>query len=71
MEDWSISDRQNCKILNLMGTKVTDAGLEHLDGLKNLQLLHLSGTRVTDKGMTKLKDFYKSATAQRRANSRN
>jgi hypothetical protein len=34
---------------------VTDAGLEHLAGLKNLAELHLKGTAVTDKGVAKLK----------------
>jgi hypothetical protein len=34
---------------------VTDAGLEHLAGLKNLAQLNLKGTAVTDQGIAKLK----------------
>ncbi len=38
--------------LNL--TKVTDAGLKELAGLKNLQALYLAGTQVTDAGLKEL-----------------
>src|ERR1700722_1045925 len=35
-------------------TKVTDAGLTELAGLKNLQELNLHGTKVTDAGLKEL-----------------
>jgi len=50
------------------GTEVTDAGLEHVEGLTELQLLDLHGTQVTDaglehlKGLTSLKELDLSAT---------
>jgi hypothetical protein len=34
---------------------VTDAGLEHLQGLSNLKMLNARGTRVTKEGADKLK----------------
>jgi len=37
------------------GTRVTDAGLQHLKGLTQLQTLDLSGTRVTGSGLEHLK----------------
>ena len=40
--------------LNLKRTKVTDAGLEHLKGLKSLEILHLEQTAVSDKGIAHL-----------------
>ena len=40
--------------LDLMETKVTDAGLEHLKGLTKLQSLNLKRTKVTDEGVKKL-----------------
>jgi Leucine-rich repeat (LRR) protein len=39
----------------LSGTKVTDAGLEHLKGLSQLQWLQFNGTQVTDAGLEHLK----------------
>lgn len=36
-------------------TKVTDAGLVHLQALTQLQSLHLSGSQVTDAGLEHLK----------------
>jgi len=41
--------------LNLAGTKVTDASLVYLRGLKNLTRLHLEKTRVTDAGLANLR----------------
>ena len=38
-------------------TKITDAGLEHLQGLKNLQELNLDLTKVTPEGVAKLQKF--------------
>ena len=41
--------------LDLAGTAVSDAGLEHLRGLTQLRSLNLAGTSVSDTGMEKLK----------------
>jgi hypothetical protein len=41
--------------LDLSGTQVTDAGLEHLKGLTQLWRLSLNGTEVTDVGLEHLK----------------
>ncbi len=43
--------------LGLVGTKVTNAGLEHLNGLAKLQMLTLNNTQVTDAGLVHLKDL--------------
>ena len=40
--------------LGLAGTKITDAGLEHLKSLAGLQWLNLSKTGVTNAGLAKL-----------------
>jgi hypothetical protein len=40
--------------LNLYGTEVTDAGLEHLKGLKSLESVHLWQSKVTEPGVKKL-----------------
>ena len=37
--------------LDLSGTQVTDAGLEHLKGRGDLRELNLPGTQVTDAGL--------------------
>ena len=39
----------------LVGTKVTDAKLEHLKGLTQLQTLNLMGAKITDAGLAHLK----------------
>jgi hypothetical protein len=39
----------------LVGTKVTDAKLEHLKGLTQLQQLYVGSTQVTDAGIDDLK----------------
>lgn len=41
--------------LFLNSTKVTDAGLDHLRGMKRMTKLNLSNTAVTDAGVEKLK----------------
>ena len=46
---------QNLVILHIGQTRVTDAGLEHILGLKYLAELRPSGVGVTDKGVAKLK----------------
>ncbi len=40
--------------LNLAGTKITDAGLAKLAGLKSLEKLHLEKTGITDAGLAHL-----------------
>ncbi len=42
-------------MLNLEGTQITDAGLEHLTGLTKLETLWLDDTQVTDTGVAELK----------------
>jgi len=39
----------------LGGTKITDTGLVHIQGLTSLQSVSLERTAVTDKGLTYLK----------------
>ena len=46
--------------MNLSGTKVTDAGLEHLKGLTQLQELDLTDTKVTGEGLEHLKELTNS-----------
>ena len=43
------------RVLELGGTRITDAGLVHLRGLTNLKMLVLDRTKVTDAGMVHLK----------------
>ena len=40
--------------LFLRRTKVTDAGLEHLEGMSKLTALYLTGSAVSDAGMDNL-----------------
>ena len=40
--------------VGLHNTKVTDVGLEHLEGLTNLKRLNLVNTQITDEGVKKL-----------------
>lgn len=46
--------KANIRWLNLAGTKVTDAGLKQVAGMKNLTQLHLERTAVTDAGLRSL-----------------
>lgn len=41
-------------VVNLFRTKVTDAGLEHLQGLTELDLLDVVNTKVTPEGVGEL-----------------
>jgi hypothetical protein len=41
-------------VLNLYGTRVSDAGLKHLAGLSSLKELDLTGTQVTADGVAAL-----------------
>jgi hypothetical protein len=47
---------ENVVHVNFYGTKVKDAGLEHLETLKNLDELDLRNTNVTPKGGEKLQE---------------
>lgn len=50
------------KLLNLSGTKVTDAGLGYLQGFYQLSTLNLASTGVTDTGLKHLKRYYSLKT---------
>ena len=41
-------------LLDLSGTRVTDAGLEHLTGLRNLMVIHHNDTSITPAGIERL-----------------
>ena len=47
--------REPLKMVDLVFSKVTDAGLKELARLKQLQSLWLGGTKVTDAGLKELK----------------
>jgi hypothetical protein len=57
-----LKDLGNLEYLNLYGTAVTDAGLEHLKGLKNLKKLYVWQSQVTDAGIAKLKESLPGVT---------
>ena len=42
--------------LSLVGTQITDAGLEHLKGMNQLRHLYLDRTKITDVGGKKLQE---------------
>ena len=42
------------KMVELMSTKITDAGLEHFKGLTELEALVLHGNKITDAGVAEL-----------------
>jgi hypothetical protein len=48
--------------LNLEGTKVTDAGLEHLKGMTSLEQLGVLGTGVTKEGEAAIRQSIKGLT---------
>ncbi len=50
----SIRDLAELKLLDLGGTRVTDAGIVHLAGLRHLKYLNLGDTQVTDAGLAQL-----------------
>jgi Leucine-rich repeat (LRR) protein len=59
VDDASLADISNCRELvwlNAEVTKVTDAGLKHLSGMKNLQRLELGHTTVTGTGLADMPD---------------
>mgnify|MGYP000042987970 CR=1 FL=1 len=52
---YTVKALKDLKVLELVGTPVTDMDLVHLKALKNLKALDLSSTHVTDKGLVHLK----------------
>jgi CheY-like chemotaxis protein len=61
--DMAINDRDlgylvdalgDLRFLSLAGTRITDAGLEHVRALTGLRELHLDGTAITDGGLSQL-----------------
>lgn len=53
----SLNSIANIQQLSLMGTDITDAGLEHLKELNSLQQLDLSATKIADAGLESLKEL--------------
>jgi hypothetical protein len=49
----------------LLGTQVTNAGLEHLKGLSNLKTLFLEHSKVTDDGIMKLRQALPNCKIER------
>src|SRR5262249_44837289 len=48
--------RASClKSLSIVGSQVTDKGLEHVERMTSLRWLYLGGTRITDGGLRHLK----------------
>ena len=54
-----VKEWTSLRSLDITGSKVTDAGLEHVKGLTNLRFLSLYGTQVTDAGLEHLKSLTK------------
>jgi internalin A len=52
-----LNELKQLQLLDLAGTRITDAGLKELHTLTNLKTLNLSRTRVTDEGLRELKDL--------------
>jgi hypothetical protein len=52
-----ITDRSRVRSLVLDGTRITDAGLEHVRGMANLETLCLGATEITDAGVQSLDDL--------------
>jgi internalin A len=53
------------RILELVGTKVTDGGLAHLKGLTSLQDVYLGDTKITDAGVRQLQEALPSLRISR------
>ena len=52
----ALDGMQDLRVLHLYDNHgVTDAGLEHLTGLKKLVFVHVTGTQVTPEGIAKLR----------------
>ncbi|MBX9692012.1 MAG: hypothetical protein K2Z81_06485 [Cyanobacteria bacterium] len=54
-DDWlKHLERSKLESLDLYGTKITDAGLEHLGKIRTLKSLNIGATAITDKGIDSL-----------------
>lgn len=49
-----VAERQDLVMVSVRGTKITDEGLVHLNGLKELSQLNVADTSVTDNGLRHL-----------------
>jgi hypothetical protein len=58
----SFKELPKLRMLELVDTNMTDAGLAQLAGLKHLEFLSLSGTDITDAGLEHLKGLTKLQT---------
>lgn len=47
----------NLRLLNLIGTEITDAGLEHIKNFPKLEALHMHSTMISDAGVAHLKNL--------------
>ena len=56
--------RLQLEALDLGNTRITDAGLAHLKGMKKLQRLALVGTGITDAGLANLNGLEELATLE-------
>ncbi|MFT5131184.1 MAG: hypothetical protein ACI8W8_004820 [Rhodothermales bacterium] len=57
---------EGLKQLSIYATRITDAGLEHLKGLKLLNYVDVSHTKVTPEGVAALKAALPNANIYRR-----
>ena len=57
-------------MLGLLGTKLSDAGLAHLNGLTNLTFLRMDNTQTSDVGLAHLHDLKSLTTLIVRGDSR-
>jgi hypothetical protein len=53
------------EVLRLTNTRVTDAGLVHLQGLTKLEWLHLNNTQVSEQGARELNKVLPNTTIRR------
>ena len=56
---FEVDENKAIVMVDLRGTKATDAGLVHLKGLTKLEGLLLAGSKITDAGMAHLKGLTK------------
>ena len=52
-----IGKLKRLQMLDLRDTRISDAGLRHLRGLRDLKLLVLTGTKVSDRGLSELENM--------------
>jgi len=51
-----LKDHPKLEILYALGTRITDAGLEHLKTMPSLKFVHLGGTKATEEGIQSLRE---------------